>query len=137
MQTWQLVHFPITGDGPFDRFGDPYNITRVLKTDDTFNLTAYQEYSPLYLPATYAMTYLLAFALTTCVLVHTLLYHGRTLINGWKRINVEPDDIHAKLMRSYPEVPDWWYGLSLAIFFCCTIIAVEVRCSAELVDNDG
>jgi hypothetical protein len=60
------------------------------------------------------------------VLVHTLLYHGRSLLNGFKRIKVEPDDIHAKLMKSYPEVPDWWYALALAVFFSCTIIAVEV-----------
>lgn len=101
-------------------------MTRVLKRDDTFNLTAYAEYSPLYLPAAYAMTYLLAFTLTTCVIVHTLLYHGRSLLNGIKRIKVEPDDIHAKLMRSYPEVPDWWYLLAFVSFFSCTIIAVEV-----------
>jgi hypothetical protein len=34
---------------------------RVLKPDDVFNLTAY---SPLYLPATYLVTYQLALALT-------------------------------------------------------------------------
>lgn len=99
--------------------------------DDTFNETAYAEYSPLYLPATYAVTYLLAFALSTCVLVHTVLYHGRSLLNGVRKIKVEPDDIHAKLMKHYPEVPDWWYMLVLVFFFCMAIIAVEV--SFELI----
>lgn len=89
-------------------------------------MDAYNNYSPLYLPATLAMTYLLAFTLSTCVLVHTLLYHGRTLINGFKRMQVEKDDIHAKLMRSYPEVPDWWYGIAFVTFFSCAIIAMEV-----------
>jgi hypothetical protein len=102
-------------------------VTRVLQVDDTFNLTAYEEYSELYLPATYAVTYLLAFALSTCVIVHTALYHGRTMLNGIKRIRIEEDDIHAKLMRHYPEVPDWWYLFSFIFFFCCGIIAVEVR----------
>lgn len=72
------------------------------------------------------MTYLLAFALSTCVIVHTLLYHGRTLLNGFKKIKVEADDIHAKLMRNYPEVPDWWYGASFCLFFALAIVAVEV-----------
>jgi hypothetical protein len=126
LQTWQLAHFPISANVPYDRFGKPYSILRVLKSDDTFNLTAYKEYSPLYLPATYAVTYQLALALTTCIIVHTVLYHGRSLINGIKRIRVEPDDIHAKLMRNYPEVPDWWYILSFLVFFSCMIIAVEV-----------
>jgi hypothetical protein len=72
------------------------------------------------------MTYLLAFTLSTSVLVHTVLYHGRTLINGFKRMKVEKDDIHAKLMRNYPEVPDWWYAIAFVLFFALAIIAMEV-----------
>ena len=73
------------------------------------------------------MTYLLAFAFSTCALVHTALYHGRSIINGMKRIRVEPDDIHAKLMRNYPEVPDWWYAVFFVGFFLMMVIIVEVR----------
>ena len=62
----------------------------------------------------------------TSVLVHTVLYHGQSLLNGLKRVKVEPDDIHAKLMRNYPEVPDWWYGLSFVLCFSLAIVAVEV-----------
>jgi OPT oligopeptide transporter protein len=98
----------------------------VLTTDDRFDLPAYNAYSPLFLPATYAMTYLIAFALSTCVIVHTILYHGRTLINGIKRLKVENDDIHAKLMRNYPEVPDWWYLSAFCVFFGLAVVAVEV-----------
>jgi hypothetical protein len=125
-QTWNLAHFPISANGLYDKFGHEYNVTRVLTTEDKFDMDAYNNYSPLYLPATLAMTYLLAFALSTCVLVHTLLYHGRTLVNGFKKIKVEKDDIHAKLMRNYPEVPDWWYGIAFVTFFACAIVAMEV-----------
>ncbi|KAJ3994522.1 OPT oligopeptide transporter protein-domain-containing protein [Lentinula boryana] len=124
--SWDLSYFPISDNQPYDRFALPYNITKVLTKDDTFNQTAYEEYSPLYLPATYAVCYLIAFALSTCVITHTLLYHGKALLAGAKRIRVESDDIHAKLMRSYPEVPDWWYLLSILIFFSLAIIAVQV-----------
>ncbi|KAI0292769.1 OPT oligopeptide transporter protein-domain-containing protein [Russula brevipes] len=124
--TWYLGHFPMFGTQPFDRFGDSYKVSRVLTAQDTFNMTAYEEYSPLYLPAAFAMTYLLAFALSTCVIVHTLLYHGRTLLNGFKRMRFEEDDIHLKLMQNYPEVPDWWYGSVFVSFFCLSIVAAEV-----------
>jgi OPT family small oligopeptide transporter len=124
--TWQLAHFPMAANEPYDRFGQQYDVQRVLQQDDRFNATAYAEYSPLYLPATYAVTYLLAFTMSTCVLVHTILYHGRSLLNGFKRLQVEKDDIHAKLMKNYPEVPDWWYALSLVCFFSLAIVAVEV-----------
>lgn len=109
----------------WDRFGAQYDVSRIL-VNDTFDLQAYKDYSPLYLSAGYSMTYFLSFALSTCILVHTALYHGRSLINGVKRIKVEPDDIHAKLMRNYPEVPDWWYMLFLVSFFGFAVLANEV-----------
>lgn len=123
---WELSHFPMSADEPYDRFGNIYNVSRVLQADNTLNQTAYEEYSPLYLPATYAVTYLLAFATSTCLIVHTVIYHGHTMLNGLKRIKVEKDDIHAKLMRNYPEVPDWWYALFFAVFFALAIVAAEV-----------
>ena len=133
IQSWDLAYFPISANEPFDRFGQSYNISRVLLPNDTFNETAYNLYSPLYLSATYAMTYLLAFALSTSVLVHTALYHGQSLMNGMKKIKVERDDIHAKLMRNYPEVPEWWYISAFCFFFCVAVIAVEVRLLVSLL----
>jgi hypothetical protein len=115
------------GNQPYDRFGNAYNVSRVLTSEDKFDLAAYEEYSPLYLPAAFAITYLVAFALSTNVIVHTILYHGRTLLNGFKRIRLEEDDIHYKLMQNYPEVPEWWYGSVFVIFFGLAIVAAEVR----------
>ncbi|KAF8589528.1 oligopeptide transporter [Ramaria rubella] len=123
---WNLSFFPMASSIPYDRFGNEYNVTRVLTADNRFNETAYALYSPLYLPATYAVTYVLALALFTCVIVHTGLYHGRSLWNGFKKLKVEPDDVHAKLMAHYKEVPDWWYMSVFVVFFCIAIIAVEV-----------
>lgn len=114
---------------PYDRYAKPYDVARVLNSDQTLNVEAYENYSPLYLPAAYAVTYLIAFILSSAVIVHTILYYGRTLINGFKRINIEKDDIHAKLMRSYPEVPDWWYLSVFAVFLALMIVAQEVRSS--------
>ena len=116
----------MSANEPFDRFGNTYNVSRILMINDTFDAAAYQRYSPLYLPATYAVTYLLAFALSTCVIVHTGLYHGKALINGLRKVRVEADDIHAKLMRNYPEVPDWWYLIAFGVFFALAIVTVEV-----------
>lgn len=124
--TWDLAYFPLNDINPYDRYGSVYNVSAVLDASNRFNLTAYENYSPLYLPATYAMTYMLAFALSTCVLVHTILYHGRSLLNGMKKIRVEQDDIHAKLMRNYPEVPDWWYLVCFFSFFFLMVVVVEV-----------
>ncbi|EPS99084.1 OPT oligopeptide transporter [Fomitopsis schrenkii] len=123
--TWGLSYFPMYSSLLYDKFGKVYNVSMVL-TDEKFNATAFDDYSPLYLPAAYAMAYLMAFALATCVIVHTLLFHGRAILKGFRRIQIEKEDIHAKLMKAYPEVPIWWYLSVLAVFFCVGVVAVEV-----------
>ena len=124
---------PMFANEPYDRFGQPYNVTRVLLSDQTLSLTAYDDYSPLYLPGAYAITYLIAFILSSAVIVHTALYYGRTLLNAFKRIRIEKDDIHAKLMRAYPEVPDWWYALTFLLCFGMAILTAEVRCCSAFL----
>lgn len=126
LQSWSLAHFPILANQPYDRFGNLYDITKVLRPDDTFDQEAYLNYSPIYLPTSYAITYTVAFALSSCILVHTILYYGPAVWQGLRRIPIEKDDIHAKLMRAYPEVPDWWYAAVFAIFFSLAIVASEV-----------
>ncbi|KAH9942142.1 OPT oligopeptide transporter [Epithele typhae] len=124
--SWDLSYFPIMSNDLYDRFGDKYDVRRVLTANNEFNQTQYEEYSPLFLPASYAITYLIAFALASAVVVHTVLYHGRTVIRGFTQVRTEKDDIHAKLMRAYPEVPDWWYLLSFLACFGLAILTAEL-----------
>ena len=109
-----------------DRFGAPYNIFNILTPEYTLNTTAYHEYSPIYLSATYSMTFMLSFALSTGIIVHTLLYHRARIYRAIVNVRTEADDIHLKLMRQYPEVPDWWYLLLLAFCVICSIVSLEV-----------
>lgn len=111
----------------WDRFANPYNVEAILTHDKRLNETAYKEYSPVYLSANFAMTYILAFSLTTLLLVHTALFHGRRI---WKALFrnslVEEDDIHAKLMLRYRNVPILWYLALFAVFFSMAIASVLV-----------
>jgi OPT oligopeptide transporter protein len=115
------------GQASYDRFGSRYDIGSIFnQTTRSFNLDAYNAYSALYIPGPLAMVYLLAFALTTSLLTHTILYHGKSLLDGIRRTNVEEDDIHAKLMKHYPEVPDRWYTTLGIAFFILGVVAIEV-----------
>ena len=126
-QTWHLAYMPIGGQSVYDRFGRTYNITRILdSTGRRFSLSNYEAYSALYLPGPYAIIYFLAFALSTALLVHTALYHSRMVYNGIKREKIEEEDVHAKLMRAYPEVPNSWYASICLVFFLTAIVAIEV-----------
>lgn len=121
---WHFAHLPILGYTSYDRYAEPYNVSRVLYPDHTLNIQAYNDYSPLYLTLSYAATYFLSFVLCTCMLVHTVLYHGPALMKGLKRAKMEDEDIHSKLMRYYPEVPDWWYAAVFCLFFVMGFLAI-------------
>jgi OPT family oligopeptide transporter len=122
---FNMAYMPMGDTNSYDRFGKVYDVMRVLTPEITLNETAYQEYSEIYLSPPYISYYLLVFALSTCILTHTLLYHGRTLYNAFRRIDPEEEDIHAKLMKAYPEVPSWWYWAVVVIFFVIACIAVQ------------
>ena len=88
----------------FDRFGQVYDSGRVVdKITGALNSTAYHEYSPLYLPITYAAFYCVAFASSTALITHTAIYHGKEMYDRVKNLRSEEEDIHFKLMKQYPE----------------------------------
>jgi OPT family small oligopeptide transporter len=90
------------------------------------DVAQYEQYSPLFLTASYVMVYTTGFALTSSVLVHTALYHGKSLWTGFRFQRVEEDDIHSKLMRKYTEVPEWWYAVVGVVMLALSITAMEV-----------
>ncbi|KAG8960556.1 hypothetical protein FRC00_000062 [Tulasnella sp. 408] len=118
---WKTGHLPMSTSGAYDRFAQPYDIGRVITPDHRLNITAYEEYSPLYLPVTYAMTYLLAFMFSTALVVHTVLYYGPEALRRLRGKESANDDTHARLMRKYPKAPSWYYWM---ILIGCAVMAV-------------
>lgn len=126
VQTWYSAYLPINVSDAVDRFGSPYDVFSILNPDLTLNTTAYTLYSPIYISASFSMTYILAFALTTALIVHTALWHGPRVYRGILNLKSEAPDIHFKLMKAYPEVPDYWYLGLFAIMMTFSIVAIEV-----------
>jgi hypothetical protein len=93
----------------FDNTGKPYNISKVINADMSFNVEAYRAYSPLFLPAFFVIAYGLSFAAITATLTHTFLYYHKHIMIHARRSLSEQPDIHARLMSVYKEVPDWCY----------------------------
>ncbi|KAI9228098.1 MAG: oligopeptide transporter OPT family [Piptocephalis tieghemiana] len=115
--TWQAKTFPILSSKLFQVDGTPYEPLELLDPKTlTLNEAVYDKYGPLRLSYFFAVTYGLGFATLSAVMVHTLLYHGG-------EIRPDEEDIHTRLMRAYPEVPDSWY---LGIFIVNLAIAILV-----------
>ena len=95
----------------FDRFGASYDVSKIINDDATINVAKYEQYSPLFLSTTFALSYGLSFASITATLMHTFLYFRKQIWVQSRRSMSEQPDIHARLMSVYPQVPEWWYGI--------------------------
>jgi OPT family oligopeptide transporter len=88
---------------------------------------AYQNYSPLFLSTTFAFSYALSFGSLSSVLVHTALFHWNEIVDKFRATSQSKhhDDVHMRLYRKYPEVPDWWYLVIFTTMMVLSIIVCE------------
>ncbi|KAF8264675.1 OPT oligopeptide transporter protein-domain-containing protein [Lactarius quietus] len=120
--TWYSDFLPMVSSQVFDNTGSPYNVSRIINDDATFNIDAYKAYSPIFISVTFAICYGLLFATITSTLTHTLIYHRKMIWNPARR---QPD-IHARLMSVYKPVPDWWYLIIFCTMFGFGVAAIEI-----------
>lgn len=125
--TFYAQYMPMLSRGAFDNTGAPYDVSRILNPDYTFNLEAYKAYSPLFLSISFAVSYGLSFASITATLVHVFLYYRKQIVIQARRSLGEQPDIHARLMARYPQVPDWWYLCIFLSMFAFGVIAIEMN----------
>jgi OPT family oligopeptide transporter len=111
---------PVSVGLAFDNTGLPYNLSAVV-TNNTFDLVKYEQYSPMFLPITYAVTYGTIFAIYPAVVVHTFLWYRHDIVRQFRRSLHDETDIHSYLMRRYREVPHWWY---VTFGVTCTLLGI-------------
>ncbi|KAF9318873.1 hypothetical protein BG003_010390 [Podila horticola] len=120
---WKSKNYPILSAHLFRENGSAYIKDEIL-TNSIFDQAKYDAYGPMRMDSFFALTYGVGFAGLTATIVHVLLYNGKEMLQRWKEARSETEDIHSRLMRIYPEVPNWWY-LSL---FVITIALSFVTC---------
>ena len=91
---------------PFDNTGARYNLSAVI-TKNVFDQAKYDQYSPMFLPIIYAVTYGTCFAVYPAVLVHTFLWYRKDVVRRFHRRLKDEKDIHSRLVSKYPEAPRW------------------------------
>ncbi|TGO70899.1 hypothetical protein BELL_0649g00070 [Botrytis elliptica] len=121
---WYTAYLPLCSADVYDNTASLYNVSRIMTSSNTLSATAYAEYSPAYLPATFAFVYGISFAAITAVPVHIYLWHGTQILDAFAgRTKL---DIHARLMRLYSRTPWYWYGAITIIMLALGIVMVEV-----------
>lgn len=107
--TWWTSYLPLSGSDSYDNTGQVYNVTKIVDARGNFLKEQYEAYSPIFMPATFALSYGLSFAVMACLPVHIFLYYWRDMWNAVK--GDRKKDIHARLLTRYKDVPWWWFGI--------------------------
>ncbi|KAH9896261.1 OPT family small oligopeptide transporter [Xylariomycetidae sp. FL2044] len=120
--TWFTSYLPYCTADVYDRFGELYDTAKVV-TNNLFDEQKYAEYSPPYLPATFAFVYGLAFASITSVLSHVYFFHWDELkqaMRGTLKL-----DVHARMMKAYKSTPWWWFLIVVLVVFGMSVGVAE------------
>ncbi|KAN0109004.1 OPT oligopeptide transporter [Russula decolorans] len=123
---WYSAYLPLVSSDTFDNTGKQYNVSQIINSDYSFNLRAYKAYSPIFLSASFAITYGLSFATITATLTHTFLYYRKFIWSHARCPLSAQRDIHARLMSVYKEVPCWWYLTIFVTMFVFGVVVIEV-----------
>jgi OPT family oligopeptide transporter len=111
---------PVSVGMAYDNTGLPYNLSAVV-TNNLFDQAKYEQYSPMFLPITYAVTYGTIFAIYPAIVVHTFLWYRHDIVRQFRRSLSDETDIHSHLMRRYRDVPRWWF---LAFGIGCVVLGI-------------
>ncbi|CAF0775324.1 unnamed protein product [Adineta steineri] len=113
---WESQKAPIISNRVFDSDGYYYSTAHVLNKDLHLNATANKVYGEAYLSAGYAVSFCFMFAGMSALIIHTILYHGNSIVDQFRSsISDKKNDVHAKLMSSYPQISDWCYYIMLLV----------------------
>ncbi|KAI8845735.1 OPT oligopeptide transporter protein-domain-containing protein [Chytriomyces cf. hyalinus JEL632] len=126
-------NFALNTPGTYNRNGKFIKNTKfVMRNPENpssliLNQTFYDENKPILITTFFAMEYACSFVVFVASLVHVGLWYGKDI---WQRFratmsNLDKEDIHAKLMDAYPDVPDWWYMAVLAVNMVVGIVVCQ------------
>lgn len=127
---YNTAYLPINSSAAFTNNATSYHVQSVI-TNNKFNETLYQDYSPPFYSAGYVLTVGANFAFYPVYFLYIMVNQWTTVstayVDFYKGLrhgkgNYEGAmDVHSRLMSKYKEVPDWWF---LVILFGAIIVSI-------------
>lgn len=96
------AYMPILSVLIFDNKGKQYDVSKVLTDSFVFDQEAYENYSRVFLPITYVLSYALQFAALTALISQTALWHGKDIVKQWRHSWAE---IRGRSSADYEPLP--------------------------------
>jgi hypothetical protein len=97
---------PMLSAAVFDNTGKVYDVSKILTPDFVFDREAYQNYSRVFLPVAYMLSYGVQFAGLASLLTHTFCWHGRDIWQTWKKAVAEAREDGKPAYQPVNEDPD-------------------------------
>ncbi|KAJ3008920.1 hypothetical protein HKX48_008269, partial [Thoreauomyces humboldtii] len=122
--------YDVNSSAIYDKDGNYASKTKLYNAG-TFetNMTYVADLAPFTLTPYFYTSYMMSFFNLSAVLVHIYLWYGRQLARQTRAMFAgegrQGNDLHNRLMRAYPEVPEWFYAGILAVFLVLTIVVGE------------
>ncbi|KAI9738728.1 MAG: hypothetical protein M1834_008233 [Cirrosporium novae-zelandiae] len=100
MNVFYSSFMPILSSSVFDDTGKVYNVSRILTKDFLFDQDSYNNYSRVYLPITYVLSYAVQFAGLAALVSHTACWNGKELWQTTKEtFKKEPETVKIEYSR--------------------------------------
>ncbi|XP_059446388.1 oligopeptide transporter 4-like [Corylus avellana] len=123
---YSASRFPIFSSDLFTSQGQPYNISAIVNDKFELDLAKYEEQGPIHLSMFFALTYGFGFATVAATLTHVAFFNGSEIYERFRASYKGKEDIHTKLMRSYKDIPSWWFYLLLAVTLVVSLVLCTV-----------
>ncbi|KAH9621725.1 hypothetical protein KSS87_000587, partial [Heliosperma pusillum] len=105
--------FPILSANLFTAKGQIYNISAIVNEHFELDQMQYAKQGQIHMSLVFALTYGFGFAAIAATITHVALFYGREMYERFRESYKGKEDIHAKLMKNYKDIPSWWFYLLL------------------------
>lgn len=92
LNVYYSSYMPILSSSVFDNTGKIYDVSKILTKDFVLDREAYHNYSRVFLPITYVLSYGLQFAGLASLITHTICWHGKDIWTQWRASLEEAKD---------------------------------------------
>ncbi|KAF9929922.1 hypothetical protein FBU30_001081 [Linnemannia zychae] len=107
--------------------GTVFRIATVLNPDYTVNWDKYDAGPEANMAPLYALGFMTSFIALAGCCSHVAFFHGAELWRSWKRVvGSDDEDIHTKMMKVYPEVPQLWYAVFYVVMAALACVVCEL-----------
>ncbi|KAI5010439.1 hypothetical protein ZWY2020_012576 [Hordeum vulgare] len=116
----------------FDASGQLYNIHNIVNDKFEIDMDAYAKQGRIHLSLFFAVSYGLGFATIAATLSHVTFFYGKEMYQRFRESYKGKMDVHARLMKRYDDIPNWWFYILLAASMAvsmvlCTVFKEEVQ----------